>query len=366
MNAMANITLDLPHLQRFRDRHGRKRTYYRRPGFKRVTLPEPGAPGFTAAYEAAAAQGKPVEGVGAKRTVSGTIDALIVAYYLTADYQNLRASTKRAHRNMLERFRAAHGDKIVRLIQPKHLEAIFQSMGETPAQASNLRKRLRSLFDLAARLGMRADNPVTATRAPRYESDGHAPWSEDDIAKFETRWPSGSRERLALALLLYTGQRRSDVVTMGRQHIRDGRMHVVQVKTGTKLDVPIHAALMAEIESAPKDLTLLLTEYGKPFSAAGFTNWFTERARKAGLEGRTPHGLRKAAGRRLAEGGCTAHQIMSVLGHKTLSEAQRYTRDVDQRRLADAAMALMQDGSRTPAVNPAPDDCQTGSKSLIV
>lgn len=364
MSEMA--TIDLPYVQRFRDRHGRWRTYYRRPGFKRVRLPDPGGAGFLAAYEAAAAQGKPIDGAGAKRTVSGTIDALIVAYYLTADYKNLRASTKRAHRNMLERFRAAHGDKNVRLVQPKHLEAIFQSMGDTPAQASNLRKRLRSLFDLAARLGMRDDNPVTATRAPRYESAGHAPWSEDDIAAFETRWPSGSRERLALALLLYTGQRRSDVVTMGRQHIRDGRMQVVQVKTGTRLEVPIHAGLLAEIEAAPKGLTLLLTEYGKPFSPAGFTSWFVGRARKAGVIGRTPHGLRKAAGRRLAEGGCTAHQIMSVLGHKTLSEAERYTRDVDQRRLADAAIALMQDGSRTKIVNPAPDDCQTWSKSLIV
>lgn len=353
-------TIELSYVQRFRDRHGRWRTYYRRPGFPRVKLPDPGEPGFLAAYEAAAGTERSKEGAGVKRTAPGTIDALIVAYYLTADYQNLAASTRKAHRNLLEQFRAAHGSKGVATVQPKHLEVIFQSMGSTPAQASNLRKRLRTLFDLAARLGMRADNPVTATKAPKYHSDGFPPWSEDDIARFEAHWPCGSRERLALALLLHTGQRRSDVVTMGRQHIRDGRMLVVQAKTGARLAVKMLPELQAEIDTAPKGMTLLLTEYGKPFSGPGFTNWFVERARKAGLSHRTPHGLRKAAGRRLAEAGCSAHEIMSVLGHTTLAEAERYTRDVDQRRMADAAMDRVRDGKRTPIVKPAPDDCQTG------
>jgi hypothetical protein len=35
---------------------------------------------------------------------------------------------------------------------------------------------------------------------------------------------------------------------------------------------------------------------------------------------------------RLAEAGCTANGIMSVLGHRTLAKAERYTRDADQAR----------------------------------
>jgi integrase len=76
-------------------------------------------------------------------------------------------------------------------------------------------------------------------------------------------------------------------------------------------------------------------------SYGGFTNWFVEAAKAAGLIDRTPHGLRKSAGRRLAEAGCTVKQIMAVLGHKTMQEAAHYTESADQERLADAAMATL-------------------------
>lgn len=336
MNAMANI--ELPYVQRYRDRHGRWRCYYRRAGFPRITLPDVGEEGFLAAYEAAVTGIKPREGVGGERTVPGSLGALIVAYYRSADFQRLRPSTQKGHRGLIESFRAKHGAKRVLMVEKRHLDGIFEEMAATPAQASNLRKRLRVLFDLAVEMGWRADNPVRATKRIRYKTKGFTPWSEADIAAYEERWPSGTRERLALALLLYTGQRRSDVVTMGRQHIKGGRIAVTQIKTGRRLAIPIAPQLKAEIDAAPKGLNFMLTAYGVPFSAAGFTAWFVAKAGEAGLEGRTPHGLRKAAGRRLAEAGCSAHEIMSILGHTSLAEAERYTKDVDQSRLADAAM----------------------------
>ena len=240
----------------------------------------------------------------------------------------------------------AHGTKRVSTLEPKHLEAIFHGMAKTPGAASNLRKRLRRVFRLAVRLGWRRDNPVTETEAPRRrKSEGFTPWSEDEIAAYEKHWPTGTRERLAMTLLLYTGQRRSDVVTMGRQHVKAGRISVVSVKTNTRLAIRIHPALQREIDAAPAGMTFILTAFGVPFSAAGFTSWFRERAEMAGIEGRTPHGLRKAAGRRLAEAGCSAKQIAAVLGHATLSEVERYTRDADQVGLADAAVDKLGDAS---------------------
>jgi integrase len=337
MSADALAQIELPYVQAFRDRHGRQRWYYRRRGYGRVALPEPGSPGFLAAYEAA--NGKPRgEGAGQERTHPGSIAALVVAYYATAEWSQLRPSTQRDYRYQLDAFRTAHGAKRVATIEPKHVEAIIHAVGAKPGAALNLRKRLRRIFTLAERLGWRPDNPVKPAQKSRQRSEGHVPWSEDDIARFEARWPSGTRERLALALLLCTGQRRSDVVTMGRQHVRDGRIQVKQIKTGARLAIRIHQTLQREIDGASPGMTFLLTSFGKPFSAAGFTLWFVERARAAGLEGRTPHGLRKAAGRRLAEAGCTAKEIAAVLGHKSLAEVETYTRDADQRVLADAAM----------------------------
>ena len=81
-------------------------------------------------------------------------------------------------------------------------------------------------------------------------------------------------------------------------------------------------------------LTFMVKEFGKPFTSAGFGNWFRERCDEAGLERCSAHGLRKAACRRLAEAGCTAHQIAAISGHASLREVERYTKAVDQARLA--------------------------------
>lgn len=341
MSDMAKI--DIPYIKTFRDRHGHVRCYYRRAGYPGVTLPAPGDPGFLEAYEAAG-QRQATEGAGAALTVPGSISALVVAYYASAEWADLRDSTKTGYRNMLDRFRTAHGTKRVATLEPKHLEAIFHDMAKTPGAAANLRKRLRRVFRLAVRLGWRRDNPVTETEAPRRrKSGGFTPWTEEEITAYEGFWPTGSRERLAMALLLYTGVRRSDVVNMGAQHVKAARISVVSIKTNTRVTIRIHPALQREIDAAPAGMTFILTAFGVPFTAAGFTSWFRERAEMAGIMNRTPHGLRKAAGRRLAEAGCTAKEIAAVLGHATLAEVERYTRDADQVGLADAAVAKLGD-----------------------
>jgi integrase len=162
---------------------------------------------------------------------------------------------------------------------------------------------------------------------------------EEDIAAFEARWPIGTRQRLALALLLYTGQRRGDVVRMGRQHISGDAIRVVQGKTGASLLIPIHRELKQAIADTPNgNLTFLTTAFGKAFTAAGFGNWFRDACDEAGLKGRSAHGLRKAAARRLAEAGCSALQIGAITGHKTLKEIARYTAAADQERMARDAV----------------------------
>lgn len=340
MRDMARV--EIPYVKVFKDRHGRRRCYYRRRGYPSVPLPVPGEDGFLAAHEAAGRREARLEGAGSMRTEPGSINALVVAYYASAEFAAKRLSTQRGYRNMLDRFREQFGDLRVSTVTTKNLDTIFERMAlTTPGAAVNLRKRLRRVFRLAVKMDWRRDNPVTATDAPQHRSSGFTPWSEGDIAAYQERWPAGSRERLAMYLLLYTGQRRSDVVGMGRQHIKAGRIHVRQLKTDARLAIRIHPALQAEIDAAPAGLTFILTAFRKPFTAAGFTAWFRERAEMAGLVGRTPHGLRKAACRRLAEVGCTAKQIAAVSGHKTLAEVGRYTQDADQTRLADDAMARL-------------------------
>jgi enterobacteria phage integrase len=157
---------------------------------------------------------------------------------------------------------------------------------------------------------------------------------------FEKRWPKGSRERLSFTLLLYTGQRGSDVHRMQWTDLVGGAIRVAQQKTKTKLTIPLHSDLKALLAVACREhATIVSTSYKKPFSVKGFGQMMTVAIRKAALPQRCkPHGLRKAAARRLVEAGCSASEIMSITGHKTLAEVERYTRAAQQERLARQAI----------------------------
>jgi integrase len=323
-------------VQAFIDRNGKARFYFRRPGFKRLPLPGlPWSPQFMEAYEAALS-GQTLQ-IGASRTKPGTVSAAIIGYYYDQSFLALAPSTQRSLRNILERFRAEHGDKRIALLQRQHIITLLRSKKRFAAR--DWLKAIRALMKYAIEIGLRADNPATDVKLPNQKTDGYHSWTDAEIEQFEAHHGPSTKARLALNLLLYTGQRRGDVIRMGRQHIRDGVVHVRQQKTGIKLAIPIHATLAAIIAETPTDhLTLLTTKTGKPFSAAGFGNWFRDRCNEAGLAHCAAHGLRKAAARRLAEAGCTMHEIASITGHASLSEIQRYTKAADQARLARAAM----------------------------
>jgi integrase len=198
--------------------------------------------------------------------------------------------------------------------------------------------------------GAARDDPTRDVKAIRIKSGGHHSWTDLEISQFERCHAIGSRARLALALLLYTGQRRGDVIRMGAQHVRGGTLYVKQEKTGAELAIPMHPDLAAVIAATPSGhLTFLTTTIGSPFAATTFTHWFRRECDKAGLPHCSAHGLRKAAARRLAEAGCTAHEIGAITGHASLAELVRYTKAADQRRLAEAAMAKTRTSARKPA-----------------
>jgi integrase len=218
---------------------------------------------------------------------------------------------RRTRKNILKRLCDAHGDKPVKSIERKHVQAMVDAKAATPSAARNLLAVLRLLMAFAIKAGIREDDPTVGVKHAKIRTAGYDTWSEEDIAAFEARHPIGSKARLALALLLYTGQRRGDVVKMGRQHVRGNKISVKQNKTGAVLMLPMVDELRAAIEATPTDhLTFLTTHFGQPYTAAGFTNWFRDRCNEAGLrKGLSAHGLRKAMCRRLAERGCSINMI---------------------------------------------------------
>jgi integrase len=332
----------------FIDRHGRARFYFRRPAFERRPLHgAPYSPQFMADYEAAMA-GQPLP-VGVKRARPGTMWALALSYFASPEFRGLRQSTQRAYRGTIERVCREHGDKRAADLRREHVVRLMTARVGEPGAANALRVVLRVMMKHAVEIGLRADDPTREVKPVRIKSDGHHSWTDDEIAQFERHHPIRSRARLALALLLYTGQRRGDVIRMGAQHIRNDALHVKQEKTGTELIIPVHPDLAVILAAGPRDhLTFVTTRQGGPFQGSAFSRWFRQQCDRAGLPHCSAHGLRKAAARRLAEAGCTAHEIGAITGHASLSELVRYTRAADQKRLAETAMTKTRTSSGKP------------------
>jgi integrase len=304
----------------------------------------PGLPGSAAFMEAyqAALDGAPKIEIGASRTIPGTVNAAIAAFYKSHKFTKNKAITQATDRNILEAFRAKHGDKRIALMERRHVQNMLAEKADRPAAQRNLLRVLRVLLASAVEQGLRPDNPAAGVKLPKLKTDGFHSWTEDELRQYEAHYPIGTKERLALALLLYTAQRRSDVVRLGLQDMRDGWLHFTQSKTGAEVNIPVVPPLADVIAATPMVgvKTFLVTDYGRPFTAAGFGNWFRDRCSEAGLAHCSAHGLRKAFLRRMAEAGCSEEFIASVSGHKDMREIRTYTRAANKARMAKEGMAL--------------------------
>ncbi|WEQ58379.1 tyrosine-type recombinase/integrase [Novacetimonas hansenii] len=182
-------------------------------------------------------------------------------------------------------------------MQPANVRFLLQEQ----SNHSKSKRLWGMLIQYAIDLGWRDTDHTVDVRRVKVRSVGIHSWTDAKIAQYEAHWPPGSKPRLALAILLYTGQRRSDAVRMGPADTIEGTIRVRQVKTGAGLLIPVHPALEIEL-SAWTDCgagTFLATERGRPFSVNGFYNNFVSWCADAGLpKGCSPHGLRKAAARR--------------------------------------------------------------------
>ena len=326
----------IPYVKEYVDKAGTVRRYFRKRGCK--TVPLPGVPGsreFMEAYETAV--GTPLERPALQGP--GTVAALIVDYLRGPAFANLKPSSQKSYRAVLDRFGTKHGHRLVRDMPRDKVAAYIHEIGAThPGMANVTRSVLRKLLAHGVRLGYRNDNPVA--EIDRYKLGTHHTWTDAELKAFEARWPPGTRQRLAYALLLFTGQRVGDVARMRRQDISGGCIAVEQEKTGTVLSIPIHPTLAATMKAGPhKGMNLIGGPDGRQMTKDALSAMMKRAVAAAGLPPKcVPHGLRKAMARRLADAGASTKQIASISGHKTLTEIERYTAAADQKHLSRAAM----------------------------
>jgi len=332
------------------DHHGKRRVRFRKGGFSTYLTGTPWSEDFMRQY-AGALDGVKTHpaAIGTERTKPGTINALIVSYYALV-FPTLAPSTQKLRRPILECFRAEHGDKPVAKLKAAHIAAIMAAKAQAPTAANALHKLLHHLLGHATTLGMITSNPAKLVKKFKIRGDGWHTWSEDEVAQYLKRHPVGSKAHLALMLTLYTGQRRSDVIRMGWQHIRQTekgpKIAVRQKKTDTPLLLPVAPELAQALDHVPRtNLTFLLNAHGAPFEQ-GFGNWFRDRCNEAGLPQCSAHGLRKLAATRMANAGCTERELMAVFGWRSHGEVSRYVRAADQSRLAEQAFAKARAGMK--------------------
>jgi len=336
---MARLRLEFVH--EYRDRHGKPRRYFRRRGSKRIPLPGlPGSTEFMEAYQAALAGVSAPNAIGASRTKPGTMNAAIVGYYQSVAFRELASGTQRKYRHVLEHMRNEVGERQIAGLEQSLIVKRLSPL--KPAASRNWLKVIRALLDFAVAEGFRTNNPARDIRPRKYKEQSHHAWTAEEIAQFEAYYPIGSAPRLAFALLLYTMQRRGDVIRMGPQHIRDGEIYIKQQKTGAELVLPIRPELQAVIDATPcRHLTFLTADSGRPFTGDYFSRQFREWCDAAGLPGScNAHGLRHTGAYRLANDRATAHQVMAWGGWKSLQQVQRYTKAADQRHNARQAVGL--------------------------
>jgi integrase len=304
----------------------------------------------------------------------GSLRELIEKYYASRDtYQSpvasgllaLEQSTQSVKRNLLDAVcLETVSDTDPRLIGSLpyaiiSAEAIKNLRDRRPTiEGANGRlKALRALFDWAVAEKLLARNPAKDVPYLKSKSPGFHTWTVEEVRKYEERHPIGTKARLALGLLLFTGQRRSDVADLGRQHVRKPEHMPAELRTlhpgrwlsfrqykgrnrsPVDLTIPILPGLEEIMAKSPcGDLTFLVTAFGKGFTHAGFGNWFRERCNQAGHRHCSAHGVRKAGATIAAEQGATAHQLMAIFGWRKLAV---YTKAAEQKRMAGRAMNLL-------------------------
>jgi integrase len=340
-----------------RDRRGNTRIYFRERGKKKIRIrAKVGTPEFDAEVERAR---RNVEPIAAKkeRAQEGTLGWLAEKYFREChEYEQLEPRTRRIRKQIITAITAEPwrigeadgpkvGEQLVNKFTRKTIEVLRDRKRKTPHAANHRLKAFRALFKWAVEQEHIEHNVVMDVRKLRVDPHGYHTWTPAEVERFQAHHPIGTRARLAIDLLLYTGQRVSDVIGFGPRSIDNGALVFTQHKGRNlhpkTLALPILPVLQATLDaSALGRDTFLETTYGKPFTAAGFSIWFGSCCRAAGVPG-SAHGLRKAAATVAAERGATPHALMSIFGWSSLAMAQVYTKAANQRRLAEASMHLL-------------------------
>lgn len=356
-----------PYLSKYQDRHDKTRWRFRREG-KTVSLRgEPGEADFEEAYSALLEGREPRKAVVVPHpgaTVPKSFKDAWQRVLRTPDWirhdratkdKNTRLASEFMTMTVIEEAPDQWGDMLVADIRRRHLKDLLGRLAATPHKAKHMLVTIRKMVAVALDEEWIEVDPTYGLKF-RPEYVGWRAWTAEERERFEAHFAVGTAARTCYALALWLGNRRSDVATLRWDQFdwKRGVVQLEQEKGGKALVLPITPMLHDALAPLPRiGDAVLLTAYGKPFSAKSLTGQMAHWTEKAGLpKGCTLHGLRKSLGKLLAEGGASTRQLMDTLGHDDIAHAELYSREASQELLAKEAMnkvtRLVQGKKRKP------------------
>ncbi len=335
----------------FVDNRGKLRYRFRKSGRSHYFEAHPKSPAGKLEYTAFLS-GMPSESVARREVKPGSIDDLLTRYYGSTDFRGRAQDHSLAKRRaVLEAFRVKHGHRPAKTARYDKLDKYIAEVSVPwinekgkkhggPFAAETARKLIRGLFKYAMKLEWRTDNPMDHIEYRPKKTKGFHSWTEAEIDQYQAHWALGTKQRLALELILWTGKRRSDAIRLGPQHVKGDVLWGRDQKTDKEWEIPIAIQLRRAIDAMPKGnhLCFVPSERGRAYSAASFGNMFRQWCNDAGLPHCAAHGLRKAISRRLAEANVGNAGIKSITLHSRDDEVSIYTAAADQKRLAKDAI----------------------------
>lgn len=268
----------------------------------------------------------------------GTFRWVMERYFRDVVFRTLADGTQRGYRFMGQTVDRLLGDCDMATTTPAMIAEVRDAV--SPGMANNIRAFISRLYAYAASMGW-IDSSINRARGLKrvnLKSEGHVPWSDDEL-ELLLRYAEGET-RTFIILAICTAQRASDIVGMKWSQVLGDSIRVRQQKTNMLIDIPMHPLLRDELQmlrsQGPVSGRIVKRPCGGNIGKKGFNVRLTRLIRRMpNMPHRTPHGARYAAAAMMEEAGCTVFQIQTILGHSTYQQAIAY---ITKRRAGRAGM----------------------------
>ena len=243
-------------------------------------------------------------------------------------------------------------DTPINEIDAEGIQALLNSKADMAAKSlREIRTLLSSILDCAVRDGLMKVNPATdkRIRIPSEKKEVREALTVDELKQIiQSLDTLQGADRLYLALLIFTGERRGEVLGLRWEDI-DLQGNVIHIRRGVTFPAGMNDPVITtpKTKSGYRDIPIMrpLLAYLLPARAEGYIigggdkpvtlSWHRRTMERIGktidLHGASAHIFRHSFATLLNDAGASAKTIQSIIGHADISTTlNRYVHAVDE------------------------------------